>query len=598
MGREAHTHGAHGHGPHARRGRGERGTAMLMALVVVLILALLTIALANVAVTEYSTAAALDRSLKALIGAEGAGEALIAFLRTQADWTNLATTGGWTNGSLPAALRQGTLPGSDVSYEIRVRHLSGPGYDPAVNILARVVGEARGQSRAVEFLLHRVGPADFIFYSVDNVDICSIAGGGSLQFHGSAYFQADLCLKGGAESGFYNDRPVSTAHRDANGNQLFLNHLYVQGNLDGTGNPSIGTASQHYFFLHVAGTLTNSNKFFYDNFDRNVKDPFYPAVVQIVAQAASNPANAGRQQGTQMELAICEYNPAGNTWAKVYTPNLSLQAGKVFYLPRPTVETGYWLADTSPCPNSGTLPDAVRASSLYALYWDGRSSPASGTSNLVIPVSDRPIYVPGKVLHGQNVRFEGKGQIVAANQPGAGVRLADGTRVAVAAQSTCAWNLDDPTAANATGNDCGDSNNAGYWVRAKVSPCRQPPGPGPFANDNPASTFVRRYGANAAGDVVVFVVNGSAGSRLNANACDQEMNLMAVVGDAASSAGFRMAYKLQWYGVLMTRQMRLGQVPDFWQMPDTFGELPGWMKNILLGQNSGVVRVERWRELF
>lgn len=595
MGRDVHTHGTP-----AGRGRGQGGTAMLMALVVVLILALLTIALANVAVTEYSTAATLDHSLKALIGAEGAGEALVAFLRTQADWTSLATPEGWTNDRLPPALREGTLPGSDVTYEVRVRHLPGPGYDPAVNILARVVGEARGQSRAIEFLLHKVGPADFIFYSVDNVNICSISGGGSVQFHGSAYFQADLCLKGGAESGFYNDRPVSTAHRDANGNQLFLNHLYVQGNLDGTGNPSIGTAAQHYFYLHVAGTLVNSNKFFYDNFDRNVKDPFYPSVVEIVTQAASTPANAGRQQGTQMELAVCEHNPTGNTWAKVYTPHLSLDANRVFYLPRRTPgETGYWGTDTSACPAPGTSPEAVRAEpSLYALYWDGRASPASGTSNLVIPVSDRPIYVPGKVLHGQHVRFEGKGQIVAANQPGAGVRLADGTRAEVAPQSTCAWNLDDPMAANATGNECGDSNNAGYWVRAKVSPCRQPPGPGPFANDNPNSTFVRRYGANTAGDVVVFVVNGSAGSRLNANACDQEMNLMAVVGDAASNAGFSMRYKLQWYGVLMTRQMRLGQVPDFWQMPDTFGELPAWTRTILLGQNAGVVRVERWRELF
>jgi hypothetical protein len=43
--------------------------------------------------------------------------------------------------------------------------------------------------------------------------------------------------------------------------------------------------------------------------------------------------------------------------------------------------------------------------------------------------------------------------------------------------------------------------------------------------------------------------------------------------------------------------MGLGQVPDFWQMPDMLTHLPAWTREIVL-QPGNPVQVLNWRELY
>jgi hypothetical protein len=172
-----------------------------------------------------------------------------------------------------------------------------------------------------------------------------------------------------------------------------------------------------------------------------------------------------------------------------------------------------------------------------------------------------------------DVRYDGKGTLVVAAQPGAT------SAAGLAAQSGCAFDLD------GTGL-CNGGPAAGRRVRARISPCQGTPG-----RDNPLTTY-------PGADVLAVVVNGSMYSDLNATGCDQEMNMVALVGDRASTgAGVTIQHKLQWYGVLMTRRMVLGQVPDFWQMPDLFRLLPAPISRYIRNAAFPVI-VRNWRELF
>ena len=81
--------------------------------------------------------------------------------------------------------------------------------------------------------------------------------------------------------------------------------------------------------------------------------------------------------------------------------------------------------------------------------------------------------------------------------------------------------------------------------------------------------------------------------------------MVAIVGDRNATGSsicgtgpcFKILKKLQWYGVLMTRQMGLGQVPDFWQMPDLRLNLPSSLQN-LFRRAVRVIEVTRWQEIF
>jgi hypothetical protein len=97
--------------------------------------------------------------------------------------------------------------------------------------------------------------------------------------------------------------------------------------------------------------------------------------------------------------------------------------------------------------------------------------------------------------------------------------------------------------------------------------------------------------------VAVLLVNGSAHADVNATSCAQEMNLVAIVGARESTAAFRIQRKLQWYGILMTREMALGQVPDFWQMPDIVSFLPAWARQVLTPPTNPIL-MRNWRERF
>jgi hypothetical protein len=255
----------------------------------------------------------------------------------------------------------------------------------------------------------------------------------------------------------------------------------------------------------------------------------------------------------------------------------------IFYLPK---------ANWSGTCSTGSEA-TVRAAEDYMPFWDGTVDPASANStNMVFPpqdpaIPDVQVYIPGAIFLEKDVRYEGKGTIVIANQPQAIVYSS------LLPQAGCALDF------NSGDGDgpCESGTPKGYWIKSKVSPCLGSPG-----TDNPSSTFV-------SSDLAVLIVNGSAYSELNSTACDQEFDVVAIVGDRdASGSGpcftegvagacFRILKKLQWYGVLMTRQFGLGQVPDFWQMPDLRLNLPGSVQNLF---QSGVrtLRTERWREIF
>ena len=575
----------------ARFAKDESGIAMIMAMAVVLILSLITVALANIAVAEYSTAATLDASSQALLAAEAGGEVAISVLRADNDWTNNATTTSWQ------ALRLGqpeSFPavGPTVGqYDMQVRHQSG--LDASTNILVRVSGEIRGATRTIQFLLHRVTGVDVVTYSIETVDITQISGGGSLQWHGSAYFEQDLSLRGGNQAGFYNDRRVFSSDPG------FFNNLYIcgwdgaacsNGDLDiSTGNPTIGTP---YYWVHVTGNIIgSSNRFTYSNLDNVAPPPFYPDVVGETRNALATPGNLLATVGSNRALVTCRWSGGG--WTSVNTPDLVLRTASgvpsdtdTFFLPRATGN-----ATCAGYPNSIAT---MRSSGDFMLMWNPTNP--SGW-NLVLANPSDTIYVPGRLLVGTNIRYGGrsateggKATIYVANQPTA---LIPG---ALQPQSTCAFDL------NSTTGACNGTPSSGRWIRARTSPCLGSPG-----TDNPNSTFVRDD-PNTPGDqadLLAIVVNGSAYSNLNATSCDQEMNLVAIVGDRnapvapqpCSGAHIAVQRKLQWYGVLMTREMCLGQVPDFWQMPDLSTFLPPPIRSVILSGN-GAVQIRNWQELF
>jgi hypothetical protein len=526
----------------SQRGRsrqGEAGIALGIALVVILILMLISAALANLALSEYLGAATFDAAGQALLAAEAGGEWALARLAADPDWSDNI---GQAPGSpfpfpLPAS---GIAPVGSVAVEFRRANT----LPPATDIRVRALGTVRGATRTVQFDAHRLTGADFILYAVRAVDISRISGGGSLQWHGSAYFEQDLILKGGNQAGFYNDRKVSSSDPG------YFNHLYVGGDrsrpgwtLDiSTGNPTIGAP---YHWVHVRGTIQGSStNFNASNLDADVPPPFYPDVLAAIADARGNPGNL--LSADKNTLIACRWNGSSSSWVRQETPDLELRDQTVV-LP----------VAGAPCPAPGTSPVQVRSGNQYMLLWDPTASPV----NLFLRNPDRPIYVPGKVVIGKDVQYEGKATIVVGPATASGA---------------CALDF------NETGQ-CDGGPTRGHTVRARVSPCQGRPG-----TDNPATTYPHT-------DLLTVVVNGSAYSDLNANACAQEMDLVVVVGDRASTARFTIQKKLQWYGVLMARELDLRQVPDFWQMPDLASALPAPFARYVRTTGAPVV-VRNWRE--
>ncbi len=413
----------------------ESGFAMIMALVLVLIMWLLTVALANLAVSEYATAAGVERSSQAFLAAEAGIERGIADLNADSDWEDgvgveAGVTTAWT-------LRYQDIPLSNgAKFSVWLRDpYAGPNLPPnsPSRLEIRAIGEARGAARTIEYAVENDTALDIVLYSINDLNTCAIPGGGSLQFHGSAYIEQDMCLKGGSQAGFYNDRYVLSSDAPNYFNHTTADlHVYVPGGLFLSSRPSIGNA------------------------------------------------------------------------------------------------------------------------------WEG------------------------------NIRYEGKGTIVVANQPQATVYSS------LQPQSGCAFDFNRVAGDNMP---CDGNPNDGRWIKSKVSPCLGSPG-----TDNPGSTYV-------SSDLAIFIVNGSAYSQLNSNSCAQEMDMVAIVGDRNASgtgpcitegitgACFRILKKLQWYGVLMTKQFGLGQVPNFWQMPDLRLKLPSSVQN-LFQPSLRIIEVKKWQEIF
>jgi Tfp pilus assembly protein PilV len=549
----------------------ESGIAMMLALTVMLILSMVVVALAGLAVSEYSTAATLDRSTQALLAAQAGQELAISRLRGDADWSdNAAATWQAIDGNQPEAFPVAAPVGT---FNVQVRQPSG--LNATGNIEVRSIGQVRGATRTIQFTLHRVSGADFVTYSITTVNTTAISGGGSQQWHGSAYFEDDLTMKGGSQSGFYNDRKVFSSDPG------FFNHLYVCGwtgtaCADGdltltTGNPTIGNP---YHWVHVTDQVTGSSTNYNpSNFDRLSPEPFYPDVLQGVKDALAAPANALNLAGPAT-MVVCAR--VAGIWVTIPSADLTLAGGNPFYLPK--AGTG--------CPAASdprTIANIRADPSLYALVWEASATPANLTFSTTS--SGLPIYVPGKVIVGADVRFEKKGSLVVANDPTATIPAA------LQARNGCALDF------NGTGL-CTGLPSSGHWIKASVSPCQGSPG-----TDNPSTTYPQT-------DLLGFIVNGSAYSNLNGSSCSQEMNLVAVVGDRnapatpglactnpASRAHIDTQKKLQWYGVLMTREMCLAQVPDFWQVPDLAAALPPPLVKVIVS-SGGSIQVMDWQELF
>lgn len=577
----------------ARIARPESGFATIIALVLILILSLITVALAHLSISEYSTASALDRSNQAFLAAEAGVERLIADLKGDLNWGDDldvdqgVTSTAWKDRYTDTPLAYGA------SFSAWLRHIAGS--DPSTNMRVRSIGRARGAARSIEYVLQRLTHTDIVFYSINTVSTCNIPGGGSVQFHGSAYVEENMCLKGAAQAGFFNDRLVNRA--DA---PNYFNNLYVNGNLDtDTGNPSIGTAEIPYWWLHVGGDIIGpSNNIYVVNFDNIVPPPFYPRVVDDIVRPAFELDPTLLRRGNELvigpsttQLVICRWN--GSAWSTETSSDLILQASTdpaatppppyVIYLPR--------RGAAPTCSATGT-PATVRAGGDYMLFWDGTVDPVENSTNLVFRTPERQIYVPGIVLIRRDVRYEGRGTVVVANQPTALVPAN------LQPQAGCA--LDFNSVNVDTDGLCNGNPSEGHSIKTKISPCQGTPG-----SDNPNSTYVSA--APASSDLAIFVVNGSAFSQLNSNACAQEMNIVAIVGDRdaigdsicgpGAGACFSIVKKLQWYGVLMSRRLGLGQVPDFWQMPDLRLYLPVELQN-LFQRTQTILQTRSWREVF
>lgn len=554
----------------------ESGMAMLMALVVIMVLALISAALANLALSEFSTATTVDRSTQAFLAAEAGAERAIAYLRPRADWSSDTNPGGeW---QLTESFPDPTSGSPSVgSFTVSVRRLAGD--DPSTNLMIRSTGTVRGATRTIEFELRRLTGVDFTTYSIRTLDITQISGGGSLQFHGSAYFEGDLRLRGAAQAGFFNDRFLLNSHIP---NQ-YLNHLYVTGELEiAQGNPTIDGLPDGYWWVHVGGAIVGSSRNFRPvNLDSIVPPPFYPDVLGETRRAFTGPGNL-LAIGTGTEFVVCQRQGGG--WVVQTRTDLVLggtSEASTFFLPLATADPA------GPCAGYPASIAEVRNGDDYMLMWDAQSP-----YPLVFRNDDLPIYIPGKVVITRDTRYEGKGTVVVAAQPTA---TAPG---GLAAQNTCALDF------GGTGS-C-DSTPVTNRLRARVSRCQSTPGDDVPANNFNNSTFARvNPNFSNSPDVAVFIVNGSAYANLRENSCSQEMSLVAVVGDrnsgpatpACAGAHFTIRNKLQWYGVLMTREMCLGQVPDFWQVPSLLNYLPDWSRDVF-APSTNPVQVFNWRELY
>jgi hypothetical protein len=532
------------------RQRSESGMVMVIVLGFILILSLITVALGNLAASEYATARTLDSGTQAFLTAEAGAERAIALLRPLRDWSASAGGGGWkalyVNAPFPDPGSGGPAIGQ---FSVSLQPV--PNVDPATNVIIQSIGRVRGATRTIRFTLHRATGADVAIYSIQDVNTAAISGGGHLQWHGSAYFESNLALKGGSQAGIYNDRKVFST------DQGFLNHLYVRGDLDvSTGNPVIGSP---YWWVHVQGATVGSDRNLDPvNQDHLVPPPYYPDVLGAVRSTLNNPGNLLTLVAGQERLVVCSL--IGGSWQPQTspTPDLDLSAtGGAFILPRQDKTCASF--NGPPVMSIG----AVRATDGFMLLWD----PQSSGSNLVLNNAHLPIYIPGQVHVSQNVVYAGKGTIVIANDPS----------LTPSAQTSCALDFD--------GTGCAGTPSAGNTFKASVSPCQGAPGV-----DNPATTF-------PTSDLAAFVVNGGAYANLGGNACAQEMDLVAIIGDRHSGASVDIQKKLQWYGLLMARTFGLGQVPDFWQMPDLMNNLPAPLKGILNG-NGQPVQIHNWGELF
>jgi hypothetical protein len=175
---------------------------------------------------SYTTAAGTERSAQAFLAAEAGVERAIAELSADSNWDDDmgadapgVTAAAW----MPKYTNIPLTNGARLS--IWLREVSGA--DPKTNMSIRAIGEARGAARTIEYIVESQDSTDIVLYSINTLSTCAISGGGSLQFHGSAYIEQDVCIKGGSQAGYFNDRYVQSSDAPD-----YFNHFYVSGDLD------------------------------------------------------------------------------------------------------------------------------------------------------------------------------------------------------------------------------------------------------------------------------------------------------------------------------------------------------------------------------
>jgi hypothetical protein len=532
---------------------GEAGLALLLAIAFLLIMALITIALGNLTVSELATARSLDAGTRALAVADGAIERAIALLRLDPDWgatngatKNLDTTGGSfkplydTVQGANAVNQAFPANASFATYTVEIKKGT---TDPANNLWIRALGTYGNVSRAIEAYVHRLTPADMAVYSAGSYNAGS-GGNGSTTFHGSAFFFSDALFKAGVQAGIYNDRPISMSDQPP-----YLNQLWVRGTLDTSkGNVNIGTQPQPMFGVH-AGHINNPSKNIYTlEMDNVVPVINYPNVAGYITCLTGGvcPSNVTVQTPANIaantQMGICKVTSTGPPVVYQYTTATDLQFDSTVY------PNGFFV----PAVGNGTC--AAPSGSNYVLSW---SPPSGGVSQLALntATSNSPILVPGVVTAASSITYTGIGTIVVQNVNNASNAVNAGNGQILASN---------PASGTGTGNVLGCGSTA--------------------ASSMPGT------------DLLGFIVAGSVTLQGNSTVCNQENDVVMVVG-ASPSNTFTATNKVTVFGMVITELLDTTQNPQFYQVPGLKTALPTPLLNMLSFTGPQPVVVRLWHEL-
>ncbi|GEM_PF-1394378 len=535
--------------------------ALILAMVFMLIMALITVALGNLAVSELAGARSLDTGTRALAVADGAIERAVAFLKLAPDWSdtnnpllkNLDTTGtnfkpmydtvaaaNATNQAFPVNSSFGT-------YTIEFKEVSTT--NPNVNhdnIWVRALGTYGGVSRSIEAYVERLTPANVgggapAVYSAGSYSTAT-NGNGSTTFHGSAYFYSDALLKGGAGAGVYNDRAINIGDTAP-----YLNQLWVRGTLDTSkGNVNIGTSSQPMYGVH-ASHINNPSKNIYTDEEDNVVPTINPPNVAAYITCLNGgtcPSNVTVQSpgnvvsGSGTSSTTTICQKSGSTYSPAQVTNLAFSS-TAFFIPT---------ASNSSC---ASAPSGTN----YMLNWDGAGNATLNTAN-----DASPIEIPGIVTSSGNITYSGIGTIVVEN-------------VNSASNAVNTGNGQILSSSRASGT--GTTNVLGCASTA--------------ASSMPTS------------DIMGFIVAGSVTLQGNSTSCNQENDVVMVVGRLGTSDTFAATSKVAVFGMVITTNLDTTQNPDFYQVPGLGNDLPAPIQD-LIGVLSGSsspqpVEIKWWHEL-